>query len=100
MIDPMDDILAAVTVRDYVCSNCWGHLQKWAQKGSRLWVVLCVKCMDQTKGFVTRYYAEARRSESIGEKMEARDLLQAMGILEPEHSGKSNEQLLKELGFD
>ena len=55
--------------------------------------------MDQTKGFVTRYYAEARRSESIGEKMEARDLLQAMGILEPEHSGKSAEQLLKELGF-
>lgn len=100
MIELLNNVLAEVTVRDYVCSNCWGHLQKWPQKGSQKWLVLCSNCMGQTKGYVTRYYAESRRSESIGERREAREMLQDAGILEPEHSGKSIEQLLKELGFD
>lgn len=98
-MDPLNDVLAEVTVRDYVCSNCWGHLVKWPLSGSRMWLVLCARCGDQTRGYTTRYYAESRRSESIGEYREAKNLLEDFGVLENEHSGKTVEQLLKELGF-
>ena len=99
MIEPMDLILAGVTVRDYVCSNCWGHLYQLPLKGSRLWLVLCNSCQDQTRGYVTRYYAESRRSESHFELYETRKMLEDVGVLDPPER-KSERQILKELGFD
>ena len=98
MLELLDDRLAELTVRDYVCSNCWGHLMKWPEEG-RLWSVLCHRCGEETKGYVTRYYAESRRSESFAEKSETRLLLQSMGIITNELSGMTEEELLAELGF-
>jgi hypothetical protein len=98
MLEPLDDRMKELTIRDYVCSNCWGDLiPQFAD--NRLWLVVCNSCREETKGYVTRYYAENRRSESHGEHSETRLLLQSMGIIPNEHSGKSEEELLRELGF-
>ena len=98
MLELLDDRLAELTVRDYVCSNCWGHLQKWPDD-DRMWLVLCHRCHEETKGYVTRYFAESRRSESVREKSEARILLLALGLIADDLSGKTEEELLAELGF-
>lgn len=98
MIEPMDLVLAGVTVRDYVCSNCWGPLHKLPLSQEDQWLVLCNACLDQTKGFVTRYYAESRRSDSHFELYEAKKMLQDAGILDrPER--RTEAEILKDLGF-
>ena len=98
MIEPLSDHLIDLTLRDYVCSNCWGHLILNSAEGNK-WLVLCHRCGEETKGYVTRYFAESRRSESHGEKSETRILLQSMGIIPNELSGKTVEELLAEMGF-
>ena len=98
MLELLDDRMAELTIRDYVCSNCWGHLQKWPEE-DRMWLVICHRCGEETKGYVTRYYAEGRRSESFAEKCETRLLLESMGIIHNELSGMTEEELLAELGF-
>lgn len=62
-------------------------------------VVICKKCGDETKGYVTQYYVNRRRAESEFEEVSARHLLQKLEIIPNPHAGKSTEQLLKELGF-
>ena len=98
MLELLNDQLMEITLRDYVCSNCWGHLLAYPQ-GERMWMVICHRCEDETKGYVTRYFAESRRSESIGERSETRSLLQEMGIIQFDESDKSLDQLVRELGF-
>ncbi len=66
---------------------------------NQLWLVICHRCADETKGYVTKYYAEGRRDESHGEKSEARVMLEEMGIIQNEHSGKSEDELIEELGY-
>ena len=98
MLEPLGGRLTELTLRDYVCSNCWGHLIKYPVEG-RKYRVLCHRCDERTKGYVTRYFAEGRRSESIAEKSDARQLLQGLGIIPNEHQGKSAKELLNELGY-
>ena len=98
MIELLDDRLAELTVRDYVCSNCWGHLLKWPED-DRMWLVLCHRCCEETKGYVTLYFAEGRRSESIGEERETSEMLQDLGIISRVIGGKTVQELLAELGF-
>ena len=98
MIEPLDSRMKELTIRDYVCSNCWGDLIPLFAE-NRMWLVVCRRCENETKGYVTKYYAEIRRSESHGEQSETRILLQGMGIIPNEHSDKSADQLLKEMGF-
>lgn len=97
-MDPLNDVLAEVTVRDYVCSNCWRDLVKYPVKGTRSWLVLCRSCGESTKGYVTRWYAESRRSESRADLPDVSRMLQEAGIIESPPR-KSEEQILKELGF-
>lgn len=94
----LNDRWKEITINDYVCSNCWGHLLAYPME-DRMWLVICHRCGDETKGYVTRYYAEGRRSESHGEFVDVRVLLQGMGMIPNEHEGKSEEELLEELGF-
>lgn len=98
MMELLDDRWKELTLRDYVCSNCWGHLLAYPMDG-QMWLVICHRCGDETKGYVTKYFAEGRRSESHGEQFEARQMLQEMGILQREHAGKSEDELIKEMGF-
>ena len=89
--------LAERTVKRYVCSACWGHLtQKHADNGN---LIECHSCKEETPGFVTKAFAERRREESIGEKMDTTKMLREVGGIENPHAGKSTKQLLSEMGF-
>jgi hypothetical protein len=98
MMELLNDHWKEITLRDYVCSNCWGHLLAYPMD-ERLWLVVCHRCGDETKGYVTKYFADGRREESHGERHEAKQMLESMGIIQREHSGKSEDELIKELGF-
>jgi hypothetical protein len=93
----LDDVLAELTIRDYVCSNCWGHLIKFPVE--RKWLVICHRCMNETKGYVTKYYAEHRRSDSIGEKGDVNRMLQEMELIPEQHLDETIEELLADMGF-
>jgi DNA-directed RNA polymerase subunit RPC12/RpoP len=80
---------------DYVCSRCWGHLVTRFVNGGA--VVTCAVCGENTPGFVTKQYAERRKQESAAEKAEAQHVLK--DIIPSSSSGKSKDDLLKELGF-
>ena len=97
MPELLDDGMASLTLRDYVCSNCWGHLVAIPAEG-RKWRVECAKCGNETKGYVTKFYAQRRQSESIGDKLDVQ--INLRGILPPtEIEEETVEELLKGLGF-
>lgn len=100
-MNALDDRWAALTIRDYCCSNCWGHLLKTpALDDERKWWVFCPNCgLENTAGYVTKKFAERRRSESVADQMDARQMLQDLGIVKDPHAGKTAAQLLAELGF-
>ena len=90
----MDRNLAARTVRDYVCATCWAHLIEFYEPGSQSRVRCAV--YPEHRGFVTKYFVERRRSESIGEKL---DVLQNFRKIIPGlASGKSPDEILEEIG--
>ena len=100
---PLD--LAIKTVGRYVCANCWGeleHFNSFDGKGEMVW---CKTCKDDTTGYVTRYYADRRRTDSVFENNEANRLLRTIGILPalpgPRlRPGETQEQAtIRELGF-
>ena len=100
----MDGILAEATVSRYCCSNCWGHLLRFhtkVEEDGKTHIeeyVLCHSCLDETRGYVTKSYAERKRQESEVQYTEARhNLAETLGI--PTSSGKSPEELLRDLGF-
>lgn len=92
----LNPILGQVTLDHYVCSACWGHLIGRHGPGRSL-IVECHRCGAETPGYVTKYYAETRRSESGIELLDARRNLRT--IIPSEHSGKSSSTLVAELGF-
>ena len=63
---------AAQIEAHYVCAQCWGTLITQHVKGEgRLFKVLCPNC-GEDRGFVTRDYAEKRRSDNKVEAVEAK----------------------------
>lgn len=98
-MESLDLVYAHQTVKKYVCSACWGDLEVVCDpRDINKFFVLCQKCKEETRGYVTKFYAERRRSDSIGEKIEATKLLRSIGVLE-KPAPKSKEQLIHELGF-
>ncbi len=97
MSNKMTDIQSQRTLRDCVCSGCWGHLLRFAEPGG-IYRVECHRCKGDTVGFVTRDYAERRRLESVSERVEVEKLLQTIGAM-PKSPKKTKTQLMKELGF-
>lgn len=95
----LNDHLMQITLRDYVCSNCWGHLLAFIADDKQHWIVKCSRCLDDTKGYVTKYYAEHRRSDSITENWETREMLKELNVIEGDQSNKSEDELIEELGF-
>ena len=93
----MDNAAAQKIVRDYVCSKCWGHLIARIENGE--YVIECATDGQEHSGFVTKYYVERRRAESLGEYIEANDLLNKIGVTKSPHAGKTSKQLLDELGY-
>lgn len=98
-IEPLDWPQAAQTLRDYVCSSCWGHLLAYHAPG-RLYWVLCHYCgPDSTRGYTSKATVEIRRAESRAEYLEAAEILRDLiPGLEPEEK-QTPEQIIKDLGF-
>ena len=94
-METLDPALAELTIRDYVCSTCWGHLVKFPEHGG--YRVECPNC-EETKGYVTKFYANKRLSESVGDRLDVQVNLRDVPGMNP-HRNKSVEQLLDELGF-
>lgn len=99
-MEPMNAELAEKTVKDFCCSNCWGDLELVPDlRGNGLYFATCKKCQEDTKGYVTKYFANRRRIESEFEARDAIRVLQKLDILPNPNKGKSRNELLKELGF-
>ena len=106
MIEPLTDALARKTIEIYVCSMCWGDLEIHPDpiEQDKNYVV-CEQHQEETRGYVTRYYADRRRNDSEFEKLDVVCLLRRMGILPPlTHTalrpGETGEQRnIRELGF-
>jgi hypothetical protein len=92
----MDYQQAQFTVAKYCCSRCFGHLVIHPC-GGNLVHVLCGSCGENTKGYVSKHYAEQRRQESMGERVEAAYVLR--NVIKSAHAGKTETQLLKEIGY-
>lgn len=92
--------LAAKTTKRYACSNCWGELEivynDFLPAGSVY--VLCKRCQDETKGYVSQYFVNRRRGESEFEKVNVTQLLRTIGVLEKPNLG-SRDDIMKRLGF-
>jgi hypothetical protein len=98
-MESMNKSMAILTVGRYVCSNCWGELETRADpRDYSLSFVVCKRCQDDTKGYVTRHFADRRRGESEFEKLEVTRMLQENGVL-PKPEKRTVGQNLKELGF-
>ena len=99
-MDSLNAELARKTVKNYCCSNCWGDLETTPDlRQNDMYFVICQKCQDETKGYVTKYFANQRRNESEFEKRDATRLLQKLDILPNPRKGMTREDLLKQMGY-
>lgn len=91
----MQPELALSTVRDYVCSRCYGQLVALSGNGH----LLRVECTNHCGGgFVTRQYAEAQKQASAADLIDVlANVGDALGI--PKPARRNEAQILKELGF-
>jgi hypothetical protein len=84
-MEPIHILLVRKTINLYVCSNCWGDLVEVVDPtNTQRSFVLCERCGEDTKGYVTRYYADRRREDSMQEKFVVEKLLQNIGVLNVE----------------
>jgi len=98
-MESFDLIFAHKTRKRYACSICWGELELVPDlRDPEKWFVLCKRCQDETRGYVTQYFVNRRRSESVGEEREVVRLFRDIGIFEKPDFG-SVEDIIKSLGF-
>jgi hypothetical protein len=64
-----------------------------------MYQVTCKNCKEETRGYVTKFYIERRRSESVGEERDVKRMLIKNNILPDPLAGKTKAELIKELGF-
>lgn len=97
----MAQIVDVATARTYeahyVCARCYGRLLVTdPHDGTRNMQVECSNPDCNGQGFVTRNYAERRRSESSGEYIEAmHNLGKALGL---KKKPRSEKEILEDLG--
>lgn len=97
LVEPIARHLLDDTLRDYVCSICWGPLDFHQDRETHHWYALCRTHKNETVGYTSRKFAERKRDESVNELLEAkRNLGDLMGLRKPKQSVK---EAMKELGF-
>jgi len=96
----MTDVMGQRAVMHYLCSQCWGDLRiEYIPGKERICKIRCWRCGEDTKGIVTKKFVEYKRSVSEDEAMEVRGVLEDLGIIDAERSGKSPDELLEDLGY-
>jgi hypothetical protein len=98
-MEALNEELATKTVKRYVCSICWGELEIRTAIENGWYFVVCKKCQDETRGYVTQYFVSRRRGESEFELLDAKRLLRKLKIIPDDRPPRSREQSLRELGF-
>ena len=99
IMESFDLIFAHKTRKSYACSVCWGELELVPdQSDNTKWFVLCKRCKEETRGYVTKYFVNRRRGESVGEEFQVTKMLQKIGVLEKPNFGSVFE-IMKSLGF-
>lgn len=94
-VEPISDILAENISVNYRCSTCYGVLAVYPAP-NRQNFVLCGSCMEATRGYVTVSHTEDRRALS---RWELAEVKRNYAEWLPETKKKTEEQLLKELGY-
>lgn len=90
--------LSETTVRDYVCSVCWGHLIR--RRYDLLHdIVECGVYGNLHAGYVTKFWVDRQRQADQHNSADAKYMLRTIGIIRNENAGKTEDQLLNELGF-
>ena len=94
-VEPLDRLDLDDTLRDYVCSICWGPLKFVYEDGQ--WFALCAEHDEETTGYTSKMFAERKRTESESELIEAeRNLRSLMGLTRERQPIEKN---LSDLGF-
>ncbi len=97
MMEALNAELARKTIKNYACSNCWGDLELAPDlRENGMYFVVCQKCKEETKGYVTKYFVRTRRAAS---EFEARDVKKLLQKINAPTARKTDSQLMKELGF-
>lgn len=81
--------------RDYCCAGCYGHLNLY-HADNRMTRVTCDNCGDG-RGFVTKHFADQRRSDSMSEAIDVKAMLQSAGVVT--YTKRTAEEILADLGF-
>ena len=88
------------TQKNYVCAHCWGQVvASPSHEHSGMYEVACADPDCTGEGFISAKTVERREAESLGDFFLARANLEAAGVIINEHKGKTEQQLLSELGF-
>ena len=96
-VDPIPRHELDETLRDYVCSICWGVLDFHQDRETHEWYALCREHKAETVGYTSRKFAERKREASVNELLEARrNLSELMGLRREKHT---EDEAMKELGF-
>lgn len=97
-MEVLNKSLAILTVKRYACSICWGELETRADpRDPSMSFVVCRKCQDETRGYVSKFFVNRRRGESEFEKLDVSKLLYQTGIWKKEQ--QTVDQLKKQLGY-
>jgi hypothetical protein len=92
----INETLAKDFEKNYRCAGCWGRLKIFYDWQNKTWLVSCAKNCG-SNGFVTNYFVERQLNNSVQEKILFNKFL--ADIIIPDHKKKTNDQLLKELGY-
>jgi DNA-directed RNA polymerase subunit RPC12/RpoP len=97
-MEAFDRELARKTVKNYACSNCWGELELRPDlREADKYFVVCKKCQDDTRGYVTQYFVNTRRSASEFEKRDVTRLLQSIGVIQKPQ--RTQAEIMNSMGF-
>jgi DNA-directed RNA polymerase subunit RPC12/RpoP len=92
--------LGQITVEKYVCSLCWGQLVLYYDPQDReKSIVLCGRCGEDTKGYVSKYYAEHHRQDNSLDAIMVTRMLENIGIIQRTRPVLTEQELLKSIGF-
>jgi hypothetical protein len=85
-----------IILRDRICARCYGHLLK-RDVASNQYEVFCPKCGDEWGGAtISKKYAERLGQKAL---IEYREVKVNLPDLFNDKTGKSETDLLKDLGF-
>lgn len=98
-MEPMTLEMAQKIHKYYLCSRCWNPLNSPIPTDDGGFLVLCVNCGEETRGYISQRRAESLKGESISQEREVLRMLRKSGYIPDPLAGKTKKELVTELGF-